>query len=391
MMRFVLIVWLISLAFASQSHAQTAYWGGVSFTSFAETKAEQRERFPFASNMFRCDPCAFGNINTIARERLAENPYDNIDVSLDAVGSRQLEGLILTPLIARESVIIAEDIDPDGTVNYEYAMRFFINLMLFEFKQGEGRFSGSFPFIFKHVETSKTPLSQDQLMNIAAELYGSNTKGMNIFDELYKQAKSKLTFKGFSSKYPQITEISLSDEVAGVMGAHVDLDAFAAQTGQIFEANLVKQSGGMLIPTLGDNNNNEMEAVFQDAARRIQLPEPAASILLDVNRFVYWEKVKGAQKTVCFIVLVNVKVNTTFDTIMDTSFVRKKESCGVIRTVEKLTPHFQFPEQLYSLLYPISQQFDGSVDAAFLSTAAPKHPQAADQIKLATEKLFAAF
>jgi len=63
----------------------------------------------------------------------------------------------------------------------------------------------------------------------------------------------------------------------------------------------------------------------------------------------------------------------------------------VIRTVEKLTPHFQFPEQLYSLLYAISQQFDGSVDAAFLSTAAPKHPQAADQIKLATEKLFAAF
>ena len=62
-----------------------------------------------------------------------------------------------------------------------------------------------------------------------------------------KQVINKI--HAFSEKYPQITNISLSDEVAGVMDGHVDLKLFAEQTGQIFEANLVQQSGGMLIPT----------------------------------------------------------------------------------------------------------------------------------------------
>ncbi len=74
------------------------------------------------------------------------------------------------------------------------------------------------------------------------------------------------------------------------MKGHVDLSLFADQTGQIFEANLVQQSGGMLIPTLGDNNNQEMETVFADASRKISLPEPSYSIGLDVERFVYYEK-----------------------------------------------------------------------------------------------------
>ena len=98
-----------------------------------------------------------------------------------------------------------------------------------------------------------------------------------------------------------------------------------------FEANLVQQSGGMLIPTLGDNNSQEMETVFADASRKIKLPEPSFSIGLGVERFVYYEKVKGQQKTVCFIVKANVKIDGVFDTIMDSAFVRKKETCGVIR------------------------------------------------------------
>ena len=196
----------------------------------------------------------------------------------------------------------------------------------------------------------------------------------------------------FSEKYPQITNISLSDEVAGVMGGHVDLKLFAEQTGQIFEANLVQQSGGMLIPTLGDNNSQEMETVFADASRKIKLPEPSFKIGLGVERFVYYEKVKGQQKTVCFIVKANVKIDGVFDTIMNSSFVRKKETCGVIRKVEKLTPHFQFPEQLYSLLYEISKQFDGGVEQEFLQRSTPKTiAKTSGEITTATEQLFAAF
>ena len=76
--------------------------------------------------------------------------YNNIDISLDLVGTGQLEGLVISPVIARENIIQAVDIDPNGTKTYEYAIRFFINLMLFEFKSAEGRYSGSMPFILKH-------------------------------------------------------------------------------------------------------------------------------------------------------------------------------------------------------------------------------------------------
>ena len=213
-----------------------------------ETIEEQRTNFPFASYLFRCDPCEQGkSIDEVARERLTGKPYNNIDISLDLVGTGQLEGLVISPVIARENIIQAVDIDPNGSKTYEYAIRFFINLMLFEFKSAEGRYSGSMPFILKHVETSKKPLSQEELRQIGIDLYVNNKRGMNIFDELYKKATSSIKFMSFSEKYPRITAVSLSDEVAGVMDGHVDLKLFANQPGQIFEANRVQQSGSMLI------------------------------------------------------------------------------------------------------------------------------------------------
>ncbi len=389
----LLAVCMLCFGIAGNANAEKVFWAGVGFSNYGETVEEQRTNFPFASYLFRCDPCKQGkSIDEVARERLTGKPYNNIDISLDLVGTGQLEGLVISPVIARENIIKAVDIDPNGSKTYEYAIRFFINLMLFEFKSAEGRYSGSMPFILKHVETSKKPLSQEELRRIGIDLYVNNKRGMNIFDELYKKAQSSIKFMPFSEKYPQITNISLSDEVAGVMDGHVDLKLFAEQTGQIFEANLVQQSGGMLIPTLGDNNSQEMETVFADASRKIKLPEPSFKIGLGVERFVYYEKVKGQQKTVCFIVKANVKIDGVFDTIMDSAFVRKKETCGVIRKVEKLTPHFQFPEQLYSLLYEISKQFDGGVEQEFLQRSTPKTiAKTSGEITTATEQLFAAF
>ena len=59
---------------------------------------------------------------------------------------------------------------------------------------------------------------------------------------------------------------------------------------------------------------------------------------------------------------------------------------------EERSPHSQFPEQLYSLLYEISKQFDGSIEQEFLGRAAPKTvAKTANEITLATEQLFAAF
>lgn len=392
-MHRLITVFALVIMVAGTARAETVFWAGVGFSNYSESVEEQRANFPFASHLFRCDPCEGGKtLNTIARERLVGKPYDHIDIVNKSVSTRQLEGLVVSPMIARESIIKAVDIDPDGAKTYEYAIRFFINLMIFEFKGAEGRYSGSMPYILKHVETSKTPLSDDQLRRIGIDLYTNSSRGVNLFEELYKKAKSRIKFMSFSEKYPQITEVHLSDEVIKVMGNHTNLDTFADQTGQIFEANLVQQSGGMLIPTLGDNNTRDMNAVFRDASRRIQLPEPSFKIELDVQRFLYWEKVRGTQKTICFIVKANVKIDGAFDTVMNSAFVRKKETCGVIGTNEKRAPHYQFPEQLYSLLYEISKQFDGSIENEFLSRAAPKTAsKAAGEIKAATEQLFSAF
>lgn len=353
------ILSIVLFSFMSLARAETVYWAGVGFSNYSESPSEQQEFFPFASHIFRCDPCQGGvSIDDAARERLVGKNYKNIDITRATVSTRQLEGLVISPIIARENIIKAIDIAPDGSKTYEYAIRFFVNLMLFEFKAAEGRYSGSMPFILKHVEVSKKPLSNDELRQIGIDLYLNNKRGVNIFDELYKKAQNSLKFMSFSEKYPQITSVTLSDEVQSVMGGHVNLEAFANQTGQIFEANLVQQSGGMLIPTLGDNNNQEFQAVFRDASRRIQLPEPSFKISVDVNRFLYWEKIKGPQKTVCFIVKAGIKIDGAFDTIMDSAFVRQKETCGVIMSNEELSPHSQFPEQFYSLLYEISKQFD---------------------------------
>lgn len=387
------ILSIVLFSFMSLARAETVYWAGVGFSNYSESPSEQQEFFPFASHIFRCDPCQGGvSIDDAARERLVGKNYKNIDITRATVSTRQLEGLVISPIIARENIIKAIDIAPDGSKTYEYAIRFFVNLMLFEFKAAEGRYSGSMPFILKHVEVSKKPLSNDELRQIGIDLYLNNKRGVNIFDELYKKAQNSLKFMSFSEKYPQITSVTLSDEVQSVMGGHVNLEAFANQTGQIFEANLVQQSGGMLIPTLGDNNNQEFQAVFRDASRRIQLPEPSFKISVDVNRFLYWEKIKGPQKTVCFIVKAGIKIDGAFDTIMDSAFVRQKETCGVIMSNEELSPHSQFPEQFYSLLYEISKQFDGSIEQDFLERAAPKTvAKTAKEIAVSTEQLFAAF
>ena len=389
----LLIFTIIALNVTSFARAETVFWAGVGFSNYSETSSEQKDFFPFSSHIFKCDPCQGGiEIDVAARERLVGKNYQNIEITRASVSTRQLEGLVISPIIARENIIKAVDIAPDGSKTYEYALRFFINLMIFEFKSAEGRYSGSMPFILKHVETSKRPLSESELRQIGIDLYVNDKRGVNIFDEVYKKAKDSLRFMPFSEKYPQITSVTLSDEVKSVMGSHVNLEAFSNQTGQIFEANLVQQSGGMLIPTLGDNNNKEFQAVFRDASRRIQLPEPAFSIGVDVERFVYYEKLRGPQKTVCFIVKAKVKIDGAFDTLMNSSFVRKKESCGVIGKVEELTPHFQFPEQLYSLLYEVSKQFDGSVEQEFLARSAPKTvAKTAEEITTSTEQLFAAF
>ena len=55
------------------------------------------------------------------------------------------------------------------------------------------------------------------------------------------------------------------------MDGHVDLNFSQSRLGRS-EANLVQQSGGMLIPTLGDNNSGNEDGLLMRL--KIKLPEP---------------------------------------------------------------------------------------------------------------------
>ena len=79
----------------------------------------------------------------------------------------------------------------------------------------------------KHEETSKKPLSQEELKRIEVELYVENKSGVIISDELYEKAMWSIKFMHFAEKYSRITNVSLFDEVAGVMDGQVDLKLFA--------------------------------------------------------------------------------------------------------------------------------------------------------------------
>ena len=125
----LLAVCMLCFGIVGNANADKVFWAGVGFSNYGETVEEQRINFPFASYLFRCDPCEQGkSIDEVARERLTGKPYNYIDISLDLVGTGQLEGLVISPVIARENIIQAVDIDPNGSKTYEYAIRFFINL-----------------------------------------------------------------------------------------------------------------------------------------------------------------------------------------------------------------------------------------------------------------------
>merc|ERR1711988_247351 len=114
-MHRLIAVFALVVMIAGTARAETVFWAGVGFSNYGETIEEQRTNFPFASYLFRCDPCEQGkSIDEVARERLTGKPYNNIDISLDLVGTGQLEGLVISPVIARENIIQAVYIDPNG-------------------------------------------------------------------------------------------------------------------------------------------------------------------------------------------------------------------------------------------------------------------------------------
>jgi hypothetical protein len=217
----------------------------------------------------------------------------------------------------------------------------------------------------------------------------NETRGENIFKRLHESAQD-INPLNFSAKYVQITEVNLGKTVREIIARRYDPSSWKAQIGQIFEANIVKETGAPLIPSMGQSQlGGELMATFKSSNFKIILPEePAFRIALDIKKFKRVEKVKGAQKTVCHAVSIAMRISSLLDEIINVHFRRTIKSCGVVHVDKALDQTFYFPGSLLSLLNQVAKQFGNNPDKGFLKEASPRDPQAAEKIKRAKQEVF---
>ncbi|MBT5081704.1 MAG: hypothetical protein HOK21_25400 [Rhodospirillaceae bacterium] len=376
---------LINLVFSSGTAvAKKVYWGGVGFISW-----EDRDQlFPYSSKLLcrSTDRCPDGNIDLMARPYFEGKTYSNFDLSLDLIDTQEVEGTIMAPMIARETIGITQDIT-DGKTSFIHVYRIFANLMFFEF--GTGRFIASRPVVLQYTDTMDHPASSSEQFSVFSDLLANETRGENIFKRLHESAQD-INPLNFSAKYVQITEVNLGKTVREIIARRYDPSSWKAQIGQIFEANIVKETGAPLIPSMGQSQlGGELMATFKSSNFKIILPEePAFRIALDIKKFKRVEKVKGAQKTVCHAVSIAMRISSLLDEIINVHFRRTIKSCGVVHVDKALDQTFYFPGSLLSLLNQVAKQFGNNPDKGFLKEASPRDPQAAEKIKRAKQEVF---
>lgn len=363
--------------------AQQVFYGGVGFISWED----RAELFPQTSKLLcRKAPCPHGNIDIMARPYFLDKPYGKFELSRDLIGTREVEGVIMAPMIARESLGITKDVTA-GKTSFIHIYRLFANLMFFEF--GTGRFISARPVVIQYTDTLDQPASEAEQLAVFSDLVANETRGENIFKRLYERAQTVNPFT-FSEKYVRITEVNIGESVEAIISNSVATSAWRTQVGQILEANLVEDTDAPLIPSINqDQLNSELTATFASASHKIVLPdEPAFRIALDIRRFKKFESVKGRQKTVCHAVSTTMRVNGELGELMNVRFSRTKKACGVVALDQQLDDAFYFSTSLFSLLNQISKQFGDGPDKKFLKQASGKDPHAADHIRRVKKEVF---
>ena len=107
MNKFCILLLLFSCFVGSVQAKSVVYYGDVGFISWKD----RENLFPQSSKMLcKTDPCANGNLGIMAAKYFRDKTYDNFELKMQ-VGAEQIEGVIMAPMIARESVIITKDED----------------------------------------------------------------------------------------------------------------------------------------------------------------------------------------------------------------------------------------------------------------------------------------
>jgi hypothetical protein len=361
-LNIAVIVLLLVCEATQKARAETdVIWGGVSVADDA---------IPFTPVGMMLLSDVSGAIDSAANARIAQKKFSNLNV-LRRATSEQIEGVILTASLARESLEISKDVT-GSTPRFYHVYRVFINLMAFDYDDAgmKGRYIGSVPLVVDYIDVKTSQASKTEQEQIFKSMYLDNRlEGLNVFDEIYKAANS-LDVNGFPEKFAQVSEVSMSPEVAARIEPRSGNAEWHPRARQFFEAQLIKYSGSVLVPAMPEERmNREFKFVFSDRSRSITMPEPSGQINVIIEKLIPHQAVNGVQKTLCHGVVIKIQALDELDEeIMDRRFARVKKSCFVTHVDNVVDEPTYFRKSVLTLLKTIAGQFGEKVDVEWLQS-----------------------
>ena len=108
--------------------------------------------------------------------------------------------------------------------------------------------------------------------------------------------------EGYLDKYPQITSFDFKPEAAQLFNIGPDnLDDWSYMAKQFFEAQLVKSSGSVLVPSMSEERANlEFTFLFADKSQRIVLPDPYGEISVVVEQLILLRNCMEFKRTLSY-------------------------------------------------------------------------------------------
>ena len=183
--------------------------------------------------------------------------------------------------------------------------------MAFDFDDSgmKGRYIGSVPLVIDYIDVKTSITSKSEQKQIFKSMYLDNKlEGLNVFDEIYKVANS-LDVNGFPEKFAQVSEVSMSPEVAALIEPQSGNAEWHPRARQFFEAQLVKYSGSVLVPAMPEERmNREFKFVFSDRSSSIVMPEPSGQITVIIEKLMPQQAINGVQKPCAMVLLLKSSI-----------------------------------------------------------------------------------
>jgi len=382
-MKNVFLILFVFLAASVKANADTTvYWGGVSFSNW---EARQSNYPNISKFLCRSGACADVHLDSIALDALDAARFRNLEVSMDYIQTRAIEGVIMTPVISAETVNAVRDVS-NGKESFIYTFRIFGSLTFFEF--GSGRFIAARPFLSQFTETLSKTATDAQIEEAFLSML-SGTSGPGFFDLMFTEA-ANIDLAKINEKYVRLSEVTITPGALDALELEGSPEVWTDLIARVFESFLVRDTGAFFVPFAGsDELTSEISATFADGAKVIKLPSDVPfKVSVSVERMKELEKVDRKAKTVCHAVALGVEVRTAFDMVLDAQMARMRESCGVVAVDKELQAYYYFTQSVLSLLNETSKSLNGAPDPDFLKRAMPRVKSAKRDFKNAYEEAF---